>query len=307
MNDAIRSFATISQPPVLEGGAKMIRLKEGFNVWTKHVGPVTGPQILTLHGGPGIPHFYLECFESYLPRNGFGFWYYDQLGCGFSDAPTDPGLLSVERFRDEIEQVRIALGREQLTLYGHSWGAMLAIEYALHYPDRVSALILSNMTASISSYVAHLDIIRRSLSTQARMQLESFEATQSFNDPDYQQFLMSELYSKHICRLPQWPEPVTRALRMLSSSVYHTMNGPDEFHVVGRIKHWDRWKDLHRIEAPTLVLGARYDTMRATDLLRMGQAIPHARTVICDQGSHLAMYDDQQAYFNALIGFLNSL
>lgn len=305
LESLLPSYA-LDRPPVLQGGARMIPLKEGLDVWTRHVGPSTGPQTLLLHGGPGLPHFYLECFESFLPRNGLGFWYYDQLGCGFSDPLTDPGLLSIDRFRDEVEQVRAALGQDQIILYGHSWGAMLAIEYALHFPQHVLGLVLSNMTASTSSYSMHLDIIRRGLPAETRARFQSFDTSQCFDEPGYRELLFREIYSKHICRLDPWPEPLTRALKMLSAPVYRTMKGPDEFHPIGTLKSWDRWKDLSHIQAPTLVLGARYDTMRPTDLLRMGQAIPGARTVICDRGSHFAMYDDQPAYFDALLGFLRS-
>ncbi len=192
-------------------------------------------------------------------------------------------------------------------MFGHSWGAMLAIEYALKYPERVRALVLSNMAASIPSHVDHLLRLRAGLPPAIQRSLEHFEDTQNLEDPAYQQLLMSELYRKHICRLSQWPEPVMRALRLLSPKVYRTMNGPDEFHVVGNIKGWDRWNDLQRIEAPTLILGGRFDTMSTADLLEMGNLMPNARTFICDGGSHLAMYDDQQMYFYALLGFLKSL
>lgn len=141
---------------VRTGGARPIKLSSGHEVWTKQVGHGPIP-MLTLHGGPGATHFYLECFEDFLPRDRVRFWYYDQLGCGFSDAPDDTSLWTVDRYRAEVEEVRAALGVERLVLYGQSWGGMLGIEYALAFPERVERLIVSNMTASVPSYVEYDD------------------------------------------------------------------------------------------------------------------------------------------------------
>jgi proline iminopeptidase len=110
---------------VRTGGSRSIQIDGKYNVWVKQVG--TGPiPVLTLHGGPGVPHFYFECMEDFLPQAGVRFWYYDQLGCGFSDQPADTSLWTIERFLEELEQVRVALGLEQFILCGQSWGGMLA-------------------------------------------------------------------------------------------------------------------------------------------------------------------------------------
>ena len=107
---------------VRTGGSRKISVDGRFEVWVKQVGTGDIP-VLTLHGGPGFPHFYFECFEDFLPRDRIRFWYYDQLGCGFSDRPDEPSLWTVERFRKEVEQVRLALGLESFVLYGQSWAA----------------------------------------------------------------------------------------------------------------------------------------------------------------------------------------
>lgn len=291
--------------PVLTGGSRTIRLSSGYHVWVKHLGP-TGPSIpvLTLHGGPGLPHFYFECFEAFLPQAGIRFWYYDQLGCGFSDRPDDPHLWNLERFTREVEEVRAGLGLERMVLYGHSWGGMLAIEYALRHPERLAGLVISNMAASIARYVTYINKLRDELPKNQLACLSELEHTGGYDTPAYRE-IINYLYHLHICRLDPWPEPVTRAVKWLSLPVYNAIQGRSEFEVTGNMRGWDRWSDLHRIRTRTLILGGRYDEMNPKDLIEMSQLMPNARTFICPNGSHLSMYDDQRAYFSALVPFLS--
>ena len=159
---------------VRTGGSRKVSVDGRFEVWVKQVGTGNVP-VLTLHGGPGFPHFYFECFEDFLPRDRIRFWYYDQLGCGFSDRPDEPSLWTVERFRKEVEQVRLALGLESFVLYGQSWGGMLAIEYALAYPQYLSGLVISNMTASIPSYVKYVNELRAAMPPDINRAMKVFE------------------------------------------------------------------------------------------------------------------------------------
>jgi proline iminopeptidase len=252
-----------------------------------------------------LPHFYLECFEDFLPQAGIGFWYYDQLGCGFSDQPQDSHLWTIERFTAEVEEVRAALGLRKVVLFGHSWGGMLAIEYALRHPDRLGGLVISNMTASIDSYLTRINALREQLPPEKLKRLTELEQARDYESPEYEQIVFEGLYRKHICRVDPWPEPVTRAVRFLAAPVYNAMQGQSEFEVTGVLRGWNRWNDLHRIETRTLLLGGRYDTMDPRDLDRMSRLLPNAAAVICPNGSHLSMYDDQKAYFAALLGFLD--
>jgi proline iminopeptidase len=102
---------------VKTGGVRLIQIDGKYKVWTKRVG--TGPiKMLTLHGGPGATHEYFECFEDFLPQQGIEFYYYDQLGSAYSDQPDDPSLWTVERFREEVEQVSATLDLQDFYLYG---------------------------------------------------------------------------------------------------------------------------------------------------------------------------------------------
>jgi proline iminopeptidase len=297
--------AAASDHSVRAGGSRTVSISGGYNVWVKEVAVQPGkPAVLTLHGGPGLPHFYLECFEDYLPQAGIGYWYYDQLGCGFSDQPRDAHLWTLERFTAEVEEVRTSLGLEKLVLFGHSWGGMLAIEYALRHPERLAGLVISNMTASIDSYLKRINAQRAQLPAPEARRLRELEKAKAYDSPEYERIVFEGLYRKHICRLDPWPEPVSRAVRWLSAPVYNAMQGQSEFEVTGVLRGWDRWNDLQRITARTLVLGGQFDTMDPEDLRRMSRLLPNASAVICPKGSHLSMYDDQAAYFAALLPFL---
>jgi proline iminopeptidase len=288
------------------GGARTVRVDGKYDIWVKQVGTGEIP-ILTLHGGPGFNHFYLECFEDFLPQAGVPYWYYDQLGCGFSDAPDNAGLWTLERYREEVEQVRKALGLERFILFGHSWGGLLGMEYALHYPQHLRALVISNMTASVAEYVKYAEVLVSRVPSAARAVIQRHRAAGDYASAEYEKVLMQEIYKRHFCRLDPWPEPVQRTMRTLNSKIYNTMQGPDEFTIIGNLKHWDVWDRLHEIKMPTLLIGARYDEMSPGQIGRMGNLIPHARVVICERGSHMAMYDDQHAYFAALLLFLQDV
>jgi len=291
---------------VKTAGVRMIPVEGGYDVWTKRVG--AGPvKMLTLHGGPGCTHEYFECFEDFLPQHGIEFFYYDQLGSHYSEQPDDLNLWTVERFRDEVEQVRSGLGLDDFYLYGHSWGGMLAIEYALKYQRNLRGLIISNMTASIPAYVAYLGELRRRLPPHVIDVLEKYEARGEYTAPEYEEVLHKELYAKHICRLDPWPEPLVRMIRHMALPVYHTMQGPNEFVVTGTFKDWDRWNDLTEIKVPTLLFVGEHDTMRTADIEKMGQLIPNARMALLGGGSHCSMWDAQEEYFRELLRFVDDV
>lgn len=287
---------------VKTGGSRLITIAGGHKVWTKRIGR-GDRKVLLLHGGPGFSHDYLECFEDFLPAAGIELYHYDQLGCGNSDRPEDTALWTLPRYLDELEVVRAGLGLETLSLYGHSWGGILGIEYALKHPERLERLVISNMTASIPAYVKHISKIRARLPRADRETLAKYEAMNKTDDPAYLA-VIDKIYAEHVLRLPEWPEPVARAFKKLNTTIYAHMQGPNEFAITGNLKDWDRWSDLSKIKAETLVMGARHDEMDPDDIRREGSLIPGAKTWISERGSHLAMYDDQQAYFARLVPFL---
>ena len=263
-----------------------------------------------LHGGPGFSHDYLECFEDFLPKEGIEFYYYDQLGCGNSDAPTDTSLWNLPRYVEEVEQVRKGLGLDQFYLLGHSWGGMLAMEYLQKYQSHVKAAVLSNMTAGIKSYVSYTAGLKTKYLSAAEIKtLDSLDKLKMYDSPEYQNLLMNKLYTQVLCRLPveNWPAPILLAFKKANHSIYIQMQGVDEFHVTGNFKNWEMWDRLPNIKVPTLVIGGMHDEMNPEDMKREGKLIPNSRTYLCPDGSHLSMYDDQQNYFTHLVAFLKDV
>ena len=301
------TLASLNPPGIRTAGIKMIPVMGGrYKVWTKRMG--AGPlKVLLLHGGPGFTHQYLEAMESFLPEAGIEMYYYDQLGCGHSDKPTDPALWTRDRYREEVEEVRIGLGLDDFVLYGQSWGGMLSIEYALKYQQHLRGLVISNMTAGIQAYLARLDYLKGLLTPKLRASLEQLEAAEDYDNPEYQRIMMEELYPQCMCRTKPWPEPVTRAFRDAALNIYNEMQGKSEFVVTGNFKEWERWDDLHRITVPTLTIGAGHDTMDPKDLERMASLLPKGEFLLCPNGSHCAMWDDQEVYFAGLLNFLRGL
>lgn len=297
----------LNPPGIRTAGVRMIPVAGGkYKVWTKRIG--AGPvKVLLLHGGPGFSHDYLEAMESFLPQAGIEMIYYDQLGCGNSDHPDDPALWTLPRYLEELEEVRAGLGLDQFVLYGHSWGGLLAIEYALHHQRRLRGLVISNMTAGIASVLRNLAAIKRQLPLKALAQLEALEAREAYDAPEYQAIMMEHLYPKAICRLDPWPEAVTRAFGRVNPAIYHRMQGKSEFVINGNLKDWERWDRLHEIKVKTLALGAQHDEMHPDDIKKMASLMPNARAAICEGGSHLAMWDAQAAYFAHLLDFLGKV
>jgi proline iminopeptidase len=294
---------------VKTGGAKMIRVDGKYNVWTKKIGDGK-IKVLLLHGGPGFSHDYFECFEDFLPKEGIEFYYYDQLGCGNSDAPNDTSLWTIPRYVEEVEQVRKGLCLDSFYLLGHSWGSMLAMEYLNKYQNHVKAAILSNMTAGIKSYLPYAEKLKKQFLSARDIEVyDSLDKLKLYNSAAYQDLLMSRLYTHTICQLPvdQWPEPLMRAFKKENSAIYIQMQGVDEFHITGNFKNWEFWDSLPGIKVPVLVIGGMFDEMNPEDLKKEGHLLPNSRTYLCPNGSHMSMYDDQINYFSNLIAYLKDV
>src|SRR5580658_856247 len=297
---------------ILGGGARLIPIttpKGEFRVWTKRFGNNPTAKLLLLHGGPAATHEYFEACDSYLPAAGIEYYYYDQLGSAYSDQPNDPDLWQLDRFVDEVEQVRIALGLDagNFFLLGHSWGGILAIEYALRHQQRLKGLVISNMMASIPAYNDYAQrVLMPTIDADALAEIKRLEVAEDYANPRYMQLLMQHHYTYHVLRMPvgEWPDPVDRAFKHLNPKVYIPMQGPSELGASGKLMHWDRSADLPRIRVPAMTIGARHDTMDPRFMQSMARSLPHGRYLDCPEGSHMAMYDDQQHYFDGLIRFL---
>jgi proline iminopeptidase len=300
---------------VVSGGSRMVPIETAggsFRVWTKRVGTNPDLKVLLLHGGPGATDELYECFDVWFPGAGIEYYYYDQLGSFRSDQPDDDSLWTLERFVDEVEQVRQALGLDSsnFVLLGQSWGGLLAIEYAVHHQENLKGLVISNMMSSSRLYNDYAEqVLMPAMDQDALAEIKRFEAEGRTDDPRYEQLLMAHHYVHHVCRLPvdEWPDPVTRSLGHINPKIYVPMQGPSELGLSGTLENWDRSADLANIDVPTLVIGATHDTMDPKHMRWMSEQLPQGRYLHCPDGSHLSQFDDPRHYFPGLLDFLVSL
>lgn len=301
-------FADASK--VKEGGVKLIPIKTPkgtFKVWTKRFGSNPRIKLLLLHGGPGGTHEAFEAFEGFLPREGIEFIYYDQLGSAYSEQPKDRDLWTTERFVEEVEQVRVALGlnKDNFYLLGHSWGGILAVEYALKHGAHLKGLVISNMMMSIPDYNRYAeDVLAKRMDPAVVKEIKALEAQGKYEDPRYFELLMPNFYAKHVCRLPEWPDAINRMFGHLNKDIYVLMQGPSEFGASGRLEKWDRKADLPKLAMPTLVIGGSHDTMDPAHMKWVASQVQHGSFLLCPEGSHCAYWDDQATYFPGLLRWL---
>jgi len=294
-------------------GVKMIPIKTPvgeFKVWTKRFGKNPKIKILLLHGGPGMTHEYMECFETFFQREGFEFYEYDQLGSYYSDQPTDSSLWTTERFVDEVEQVRQAIGADSTNFYvlGNSWGGILGMEYALKYQKNLKGLLVANMVASSPEYGKYAnDVLANQMPAEVLAEIRSIEARKDFNNPRFMELLIPHFYHKHLCRLDVWPDGFNRSMKHVNSNIYVMMQGPSEFGISGRLVDWDIKHRLREISIPTLMIGAQYDTMDPKAMEKQSKMVKRGRYLYCPNGSHLSMWDDQKVFMNGVIQFIKDV
>ncbi len=309
---SVKDYFAPQDSGVQTAGVKMIPITTPvgtFKVWTKTIGNNPHIKVLLLHGGPAMTHEYMECFESFFPREGFEMIEYDQLGSFYSDQPTDSSLWTIDRFVDEVEQVRKSLGlnKDNFYLLGNSWGGMLAMEYALKYQDNLKGLIICNMMASIPDYnVYNKKVLQGDMSAAVIDSVHQMEAKGETENSRYMELLQG-FYDKHLCRIVPNPNPVQRAFKHVNYTIYKMMQGPSEFGASGRLASWDIKSRLHEIKVPTLTEGAKFDTMDPDHMKWISTQVQNGRYLYCPEGSHLSMWDDQKHFYPGIIQFIKDV
>ena len=289
-----------------------IKTKLGeFKVWTKRVGNNPTHKVLLLHGGPGLTHELFESFDSYLPKAGIEYIYYDQLGSYYSDDPKDTLLWELDRFVEEVEQVRVALDLDSSNffLYGQSWGGILGMQYALKYQDNMKGLIVSNMVPSLPEYQDYsANVLAPMMAPQVQAEIKAMEEAEDYSNPRYAELVTEHYYTEHILRMPvdEWPEPVNRSFGHINYTIYETMQGPSEFGIKGdaNLKTWDVKDEIHQLTVPVLSIGATHDTMDPEQMEWLANEVQNGTYHHCKNGSHLSQYDDAQEYFRGLIEWI---
>ena len=275
---------------------------DGYDVVAYEFG--TGDEVVFLaNGGPGLPCDYLRDAHSCLIDHSFRVVAFDQLGTGASDRPTDPGLWTIGRYVEETETVRKALGLGKVHFLGHSWGGWLAIDYALTYPDALKTLILEDTVADMPHLITELERLRGALGSETVAMMQAHEAAGTIDHPEYMAAITLLNY-RHVCRLKEWPAPVTRSLSDWNMGPYGTMQGPNEFLYTGNLKDWNRVPDLYKITVPTLITCGEHDELTPACALRMKLHLPDAELRVFANSSHMPFYENPGDYYPALLAFL---
>jgi proline iminopeptidase len=283
----------------------------GFRLFYRIFEPKEGERprgtLVCLHGGPGATHDYLLPLAD-LAKKEFGYKvvFYDQLGCGKSEVPKNYALFSVERGVEELEEFRKKMKLGKIHLMGSSYGGMLALAYALKYQRNLKSLITTGGLASVPLCVAEMNRLKRNLPKRVLRTLEKYEERGEYHNPEYERAVMV-FYRKHLLRMKKWPKEQEYTLRHMSHPVYHTMNGPNEFTIIGNTKYYDITSRLDEIHVPTLVTGGRYDEVTPKVARSIHDNIKGSKLVIFPKSSHLAFWEEREKYMNVVYNFLESV
>ena len=304
---SIEGFVTID--PALGAEERYITF-EGRRTWVAVVGDAEAERrsgrapLLLLHGGPGACHDYIESLAE-VAATGRRVILYDQQGCGNSDDLDDPSLCTVDLFVREVDAVRDALGLERVHILGQSWGGMLLMEYLVRSPGGVVSATIASSPASMPLWMEETARLRAALPRDVVEIMERHEAAGTWDDPEYVA-AVDVFNERHLCRVVPFPEPVARSFAKLAANptVYRTMNGPNEFHVVGTLKDWDISPHLGAVEGPVLLTSGRHDEATPRQVELIAERIPQADWVIFEQSGHCAHAEEPGRYMAVLADFL---
>lgn len=297
------SFTNCKQQNTLKPKEGFITVKGG-KVWYKIVGEGVKTPILLLHGGPGVPSFYLN------PLTALGkdrpVIFLDQLGCGRSDKITDTTLMTVENFVDQIKQIKDSLGIKDFYLYGQSWGTMLGTDYYLKYPDGIKAIIFSSPAISIPMWLQDADTLISTLPDSIQNAIRTNEQNKTYDSPDYQNAIL--VYYQHfLARKLPWSSDIDSAFMLMGANVYNFMGGPSEFTMTGTLKDYDRTNRLNEIKVPTLFITGEFDEARPSTVKYYQSLVPGAQFELIENAGHLTMQDNPDKNLKIITDFINSI
>jgi len=277
----------------------------GYKLYYKIFGAGNAKTILCLHGGPGMTHDYILSIGD-LARDGYRVVFYDQLGCGKSDVPKSLGLFTIERAVEDVEGFRRELNLGKVHLFGSSYGGLLAIAYALKYQRNLRSVISASGIASVPNTIAGMEELKAKLPADVREVMRKYEDAGDYTNPEYLK-AVEVFYKNYLCRLPAWPKEVTYSLEHVSLPVYGTMNGPNEFTIVGNIRYWDVTNQLGKIRVSTLITAGKYDEVSPKEARNIHKGIKASKLIIFRQSSHLAFWEEREKYLAVMRKFLASV
>jgi L-proline amide hydrolase len=279
---------------------------DGLRTWYRVDGEGDATPVVICHGGPGGTHDYVEAIAA-LDRPCV---LYDQVGNGRSSRGLDvgPEFWTVDLFLGELDALVAELGFGEYHVLGQSWGGMLAMEHTLRHPPGLRSIVVADSPASIPLWVEEANRLRRELPEDVQAVLTRHEEAGTTDSPEYQQAMLV-FYSRHVCRLPEWPEEVQRTFEAIEAdpTVYGTMNGPSEFHVVGSLRDWDITDRLGEIDVPTLLVSGRYDEATPRIVEEIHRRIPGSRWELFEESSHMPHVEERSRFLRVVGEFLDGV
>jgi len=281
------------------------------STWYRVVGDLksTKTPVMVLHGGPGAGHNYCEPIADVLAQTGRAAVLYDQIGCGNSthlpDKPKE--FWTPELFMEELVLLTEHLGiSNKYNIVGQSWGGMLGMQFAISKPKGLNAMVIADSPASMEVWVSEANKLRKELPPEVEATLLKHEAAETTEDPEYVA-AVDVFYSRHLCRIPQ-PPYVLASFEQLAAdpTVYHTMNGPSEFHVIGSLKHWDIRPQLKEISTPTLLVSGQYDEATPAMVKEINGLIPGSKWELFAESSHMPHVEEPAKFKRVVAEFLDS-
>jgi L-proline amide hydrolase len=286
----------------------------GHETWYRVVGELDpdAPQtpVVICHGGPGAAHDYCEPIAD-LSRFGRTCVLYDQLGCGRSELlpQAPPDFWMPQLFKDELVELTRHLSiAGRYAVVGQSWGGMLAMEHALEHPAGLRGMVVADSPASMTLWISETGRLRADLPIDVQETLTRHEEAGTTDDPEYRD-AVEVFNARHVCRVVPKPDCVERTSQQIRANptVYETMNGPSEFHVVGSLKAWDITDRLHEIATPTLLVSGRHDEATPLIVGQIRERIPGAEWVIFEESSHMPHVEEPEAFLETVEGFLRAI
>jgi proline iminopeptidase len=228
---------------------------------------------------------------------------YDQLGCGKSERPREKSQYTIEYGVEEVERVRQVLNLGEINLFGNSYGGALALQYALKYQRNIKRLIISSGLASVRETVAEMRRLKTLLPKEVQDTFAKYEAAEDYQNPEYLK-AVDVFYRNFLCRLPEWPEELARTMNGISTDVYWTMNGPNEFTITGNLRDWDITARLPEIRVPTLITVGRYDEVTPKVAETIHKEIPGSKLILFENSAHVAMLEEREGYLKTVREFI---
>jgi proline iminopeptidase len=273
----------------------------GGTVWFKRSGGGPGLPLLAVHGGPGLPHNYIRSLERLADEREVVFW--DQLGCGNSERPSNVELWTMERSVAEMDAVIKALGLNDFHIFGNSWGGMLAQQYALDVTSKAASLIISNSIASIPRFSAMVDRLKTQLDPATRSAIDRHEAAGTTHSAEYQAAIRT-WNETYLCRQLPWPRELEEAFMGMGAEIFETMFGPSDFRIVGTVRSWDVFDRLPEIALPTLILAGRFDECAPEHMWEMHQRIDGSQFELFESSAHMPFIEEPHRFDQVMRNFL---